>query len=33
MKKYTTVLVLGLVFFISAGSVFAQLTGQQVIPG
>ncbi|MDR0464693.1 MAG: NirD/YgiW/YdeI family stress tolerance protein [Treponema sp.] len=33
MKKYTAVLVLGFVFFVSAGSAFAQFTGQQVIPG
>ncbi|MCL2214423.1 MAG: NirD/YgiW/YdeI family stress tolerance protein [Treponema sp.] len=34
MKKYTAVLVLSLVFFISAGSAFAQyIPGQQIVPG
>ncbi|MCL2277205.1 MAG: NirD/YgiW/YdeI family stress tolerance protein [Treponema sp.] len=31
MKKYTTILVLGLVFFVSAGSAFAQVIPGQLI--
>ena len=33
MKKYTAFIVCCLVMFLSAGSVFAQFMGQQVIPG
>ena len=33
MKKYTTFVVCCIAMFLSAGIVFAQFTGQQVIPG